>query len=114
MLPLKLTLQVIGFSVVMLSIIIYLVHRNLFTIKYSLIWIIAIIGFLLSALIPDFLGHVRILLGFELVSNMFFAILIGMLMFFTLSLTVIVSRQKESIRLLTQEISIIKSRLDQK
>ena len=114
MLPIKLTFQVIAFSVVMLSIIIYLVHRNLFTIKYSLIWILTIIAFLMSALIPDFLGHVRILLGFELVSNMFFAILIGMLMFFTLSLTVIVSHQKESIRLLTQELSIIKAKLDQK
>ena len=114
MLPIKLTLQVIAFSTVMISLVIYLVHRNLFTIKYSLIWIFVMVAFLMSALIPNFLGNIRILLGFELLSNMFFAILIGMLMIFTLSLTVIVSRQKESIRLLTQEVSIIKARLEQK
>lgn len=109
MLSLKLTIQIILFCIFMLGIIVYLVHRNLFTIKYSLIWLISIMAFLLSALIPNFLGHIRLLLGFELMSNMFFSILIGMLMFFTLSLTVIVSKQKESIRLLTQEISIIKA-----
>ena len=114
MLPFKLILQIILFSGLMFALIIYLVHKNLFTIKYSLIWIFSIMGFLMSALIPNFLTTVQAWLGFEVLSNMIFAVLIGILIFLSLNLTVIVSRQKENIRLLTQEIALIKERIDRK
>ncbi len=112
MLPIKLIMQIILFSGLMLFLVVYLVHKNLFTIKYSLIWIISIAGFLLSALIPNFLSTIQSWLGFEVLSNMIFAVLIGILIFLSLNLTVIVSRQKENIRLLTQEIALIRERID--
>lgn len=114
MLPIKLIMQILLFSSLMFILVIYLVHKNLFTIKYSLIWIISIVGFLLSALIPNFLTTIQVWLGFEVLSNMIFAVLIGILIFLSLNLTVIVSRQKETIRLLTQEIALINERIDRK
>jgi hypothetical protein len=112
MLPIKLIMQIIIFSSFMFLLIVFLVQKNLFTIKYSLIWIFSIVGFLMSALIPNFLTTIQIWLGFEVLSNMIFAVLIGILIFLSMNLTVIVSRQKENIRLLTQEIALIKERIN--
>lgn len=114
MLPIKLIIQIILFCILMFILVIYLIHKNLFSIKYSLIWIFSITGFLLSALIPNFLTTIQTWLGFEVLSNMIFTILFGILIFLSLNLTVIVSRQKENIRLLTQEIALIKERIDRK
>ena len=54
------------------------------------------------------------LLGFEVGSNMIFAGLIAMLIFINIALTVIVSGQSSKIRLLIQEVSMLKGRVDEK
>jgi hypothetical protein len=54
------------------------------------------------------------LLGFKMFSNLIFSILIGVLMLICLALTIIVSGQREKIRLLIQEVSIIKKKINKK
>ena len=54
------------------------------------------------------------LLGFEVGSNMIFAGLIAMLIFINIALTVIVSGQSSKIRLLIQEVSMLKGKIDEK
>ena len=81
------------FIVSVLLSVFYILKKGRITIKYSLVWIF-------SSLI--------------ILSNMIFAGLIAMLMFITLALTVIISGQNDKIRLLIQEVSILKGKYDEK
>ena len=67
---------------------------------------------LLTAIIPSFMQLIANFLGFETMSNMIFCILIAVLIFICLSLTIIVSGQKEKTRLLIQEVSILKEKIN--
>lgn len=107
--PTKLKIEISLFSIFMISLIVQLVRKNLINIKYSLLWMFAILFIVISAIIPSFLSGISSLLGFELMSNFIFTFMIAILIFVMISITIIVSRQKESIRLLTQEISLLKA-----
>ena len=98
----------IAFSLFLLIIIIYLLRRGRISIKYSLVWIFTGFAMLIATIIPYFMDNIANFLGFELASNMVFMMLISFLMLITLSLTVIVSSQSEKIRLLIQEVSMLK------
>ena len=63
---------------------------------------------LLTAVIPTIMTSLAHLVGFETLSNMILCALILMLMFITLVLTIIVAGQTTKIRMLIQEISILK------
>ena len=66
-------------------------------------------GFLfILLLIPGVLIWMTHLLGFEVSSNMIFSMLIGTLVIINISLTMIVSSQDKKIRLLIQEVSMLK------
>jgi len=96
-----------------LSVIVAITHfvkKNRITIKYAIIWYISLIVLMLFTTFPEILGWLTSLVGMELSSNFLFVLLIAFLFFICISLTIIVSEQKEKIRLLIQEISIIKSK----
>ena len=63
---------------------------------------------------PDFCGSITSQIGFEATSNFVIGIILTLLLIVTLILTMIVSAQKRKIKLLRQEVSIIKSCLDNK
>lgn len=110
MIPLKLQLEVILFSVFMLGAIFQLVRKNHITIKYSLVWMFAILAILMGALIPGFLPWLAKLLGFEALPNLIFTLMIGILISVSMVLTIIVSGLQEKVRILTQEVSLLKER----
>lgn len=96
--------------VVVFAIVIFnLVRRNKLSMKYALVWLGTAFAMLVAVLIPNFLDFVAKILGFELVSNMLFLVGMLVLMCISLSLTMIVSKQSNMIKLLTQEISMLKS-----
>lgn len=97
------------FVIIFAIIIINCIRTNKLNLKYALVWLATLLAMLIAILIPNFLEFMANLLGFELVSNMIFLFAILILLLLTLSLTIIVSKQSNMIRLLTQEISIIKS-----
>ena len=65
-------------------------------------------------LFPNIMTSIANLLGFEVGSNMIFAGLIAILCFINIVLTVIVSGQNAKIRLLIQEVSILKGEIHDK
>lgn len=91
-------------------IILYFVKKDKILIKYSLVWLIPCIILLIFVLVPGFLTWTTNLLGFQTASNMILTLLVGILLIITLALTIIVSSQKEQIRLLIQEVSILKEK----
>lgn len=109
----SINLQLISsiFILVILIAIFYILRKGRITVKYSLIWIMAAIVLLLLLIFPSLFTWLTELLGFSIGSNMIFAGLIAMLMFINIVLTVIVSGQNNKIRLLIQEISLLKEKI---
>lgn len=110
--PLKLILESLLFVLVMLIIIIGIVKRGRISIKYSLVWFFSIFIIFISAIIPNFMQIIANLLGFQTMSNMIISLLIAILIYICISLTIIVSGQREKIKLLIQEVSILKEKVD--
>lgn len=98
---------------IMVSIIIILVKGKMY-VKYSLIWLFSSLALFIAILFPGILNSITSLFGFQVASNMIFALLIGMLMFVCISLTIIISSQNEKIKLLIQEVSTIKAKTERK
>ena len=88
--------------------IIYILRKGRITIKYSLIWLFTTIMLFLFILIPSLYDGITKLFGFNVGSNMIFAGLIAMLIFINIALTVIISGHNKKIRLLIQEVSLLK------
>lgn len=106
-------LKLVGilFIVVLFIAIIYILRKGRVSVKYSIVWFLASLVLLLFILFPELLGWLTKLLGFEMGANMVFAGLIALLMFINIVLTVIVSGQNEKIRLLVQEVSLLKGKI---
>lgn len=102
------------FSLIVILLILYFLKKNKINIKYALVWLL-LFGFLfISIIIPGFLEWITNLLGFQVSSNMILSIIIGLLVIINISLTTIVSSQDKKIRLLIQEVSIIKEKMIKK
>ena len=89
---------------------IYFVKKDKFKVKYSIVWLLLFGILLICLLIPGFLEGLTHILGFQTPSNMIFSMLIAVLVVINISLTGIVSSQDKKIRLLVQEVSLIKEK----
>lgn len=99
------------FSISVITFILYLIRKETVNIKYSLIWLILFIILLICLFIPGLLNYITKMLGFQTASNMVLSLLIAVLVIINISNTVINSHQDKKIRLLIQEISILKKDL---
>ena len=90
--------------------ILHLLKKDKIIIKYSIAWLIPCIILLFFTIIPGFLSWTTKILGFQTASNMVIAMLIALLMMISIVLTVIVSNQKNQIRVLIQEVSLLKEK----
>lgn len=97
------------FIIILLLIVTFFTKKNRITIKYSIIWYGCIFILSLFVIFPNILVWLTKLFQVQVASNLLFALILGFLFTITISLTIIVSGQKEKIRILTQEISILKS-----
>ena len=104
----ELKVSSIVFLLLLIVFVLYLVRKEKISVKYSLVWTIPCVILLIFILVPGFLSWTTSILGFQTASNMVLSLLIGLLLMITIALTVIVSKQKEQIRLLVQEVSILK------
>ena len=102
------------FSIFIIISILVLLRKKRVNIMYSLIWIILFSILLIATLIPGFLEWVTHLLGFKTASNMVISLILAVLVIITITLTMIVSTQDKKIRLLIQELSIVKSSIESK
>ena len=109
----SINLQIVSclFILTILTIIIYILRKGKITIKYALIWLTAAFILLLFLIFPNLFILLTNILGFSIGSNMIFAGLIAMLIFINIVLTVIVSGQNNKIRLLIQEVSLLKEKI---
>lgn len=106
---LKLIILLIIFSLVMFFITIYEVRKKKLSIKNSLLWFFTSFIIFILALFPKIVLKFTNLIGFETTSNMIVGIMFVLLLWFIMLLTIVVTKQKEMINLLIQEVSILKS-----
>jgi hypothetical protein len=102
----------ISFLILLIIMILYLLRKDKITIKYSIVWLTPCFILLIFTIIPGCLTWTTNIFGFQTASNMIFAMLVALLMIITIVLTVIVSNQKNQIRNLIQEVSILKNKID--
>jgi hypothetical protein len=101
-------------SIILLLIIFVILKKKRMPVKYSLIWILSALIILFIGIFPGIFTWFSKFFGFVTMSNMVIAIFIFILLMITIMLTIIVSSQNKKIILLTQEISMIKSKVSQK
>lgn len=111
---LVLRLSLIIFSLVLAVITTMVLRKGRMPIKYSLLWYFSSLVIFLVAVFPVVIEWVANLLGFKTLSNLILAIIIALLLFLTMSLTIITSGQKKKITLLIQEMSTLKSKIEKK
>ncbi len=109
---LSLRIETIVFFCILVCVVLYFVRKGRIAIRYSMVWLLSAFIILVAAIWPALLERSANMLGFALASNMVLAILISLLIFISLSLTIIVSSQNTKIVLLTQEVSLLKSKIE--
>ncbi len=102
------------FSVCLLSLILNYMSKNKLPIRYALFWLVAPVIIFIVGAFPDFAVFFTKIIGFETTSNLVIGVILAMLLFITLMLTMIVSDQKRKIKLLIQEVSLMKQELEDK
>ena len=107
---LLIALAVLLFAIAILN----LVRQNKLTMKYALLWLGLSLLTITALIWPGLLNELSSLLGFISMSNMLFLIAIFVLIMICVSLSVIVSNQTKKIILLIQEVSLLKSKYEQK
>lgn len=100
------------FSLIIIIFILYLIKKENVNIKYSLVWLLLFIILLICLFVPGLLNYITKVLGFQTASNMVLSLLIAVLVIINISNTIINSHQDKKIRLLIQEISILKKEID--
>jgi hypothetical protein len=108
----KVNLFAIIGSIILLLIILELIRRKYLRERYSLIWIVTGALFLLLSIRLDILERVSNFLGFTVPSNALFFFGILFLLSIVLGLSVITSRLAEKNKALTQEVVLLKNRVD--
>lgn len=108
----NLILTIIVFATILLLVIIKLLINGRIPVKYAIVWILAVAFITIVSIIPNLMENLAKLLGFELLSNMVLCSFIGLLIFLTIILTVMVAGQKKKTTLLVQEISILKKEME--
>lgn len=108
----KLQILIIILSILFLIYINHSVKKRNVVLKYALLWIMPLAIVVIVTLIPGVITSFSKLIGIETLSNMMFLFAIVFLAGISYSLTVIVSKQKQKIIILTQELGILKNKFD--
>lgn len=104
----KLLIYSIIITLFIILVILNILKKGRMNIKYSLVWLVAFSLLLISLLVPNLLNIITKLLGFNLSSNLIIVFFIGILVVINISMTIIISGQTEKIKLLVQEVSMLK------
>lgn len=100
--------------VLLIAIIIYFIliffylKRKALELKYTLLWLFAGIVMLLMIIFPQISVMITRLLGFESNMNALYITCLGFIIMLLMMVTSIVSRQSNKIKVLIQEVAILK------
>lgn len=110
----SLRILLLVFSIVLALATTIVVKKGRMPIKYSLLWYFSSLIVFVLAVFPFIIEWVAGLFGFITLSNLVTSIMIGILLFLTMSLTIITAGQNKKITLLIQEVSMLKEKVNKK
>lgn len=99
-------------SILLLLVIVELIRRKNLKERYSLLWLITGGIFLILSLALDYLDPVAQFFGFLIASNALFLAAFLFLVVIALGMTIAVSNLSEKNKRLTQELSLLKKRVE--
>lgn len=100
-------------SLLLMSLTVELIRRKYLEEKYALVWLLTCIFFLLCSINLEILSFLARLTGILVPANFLFLLAFFFLVVICLSLTVVVSRESQRQRRLTQELSMLKFNLEE-
>lgn len=110
----NLILLLIGFCVIFGIYILVNIFKRKISLQHSLMWFVFVILMVLSLAFPGITEGLSEFLGFEVESNMIFFFGFAILIVICFNMTKIISKEKEKVVILTQEIAILKHELSKK
>ncbi len=99
-------------SVFLIILLLELIRRNYLKERYSLLWLVTGGIFLILSLTIQLLGPIAHFIGFQVVSNALFLAGIIFLVVIALGTTIAISRLSERNKRLTQEVVLLKKRIE--
>lgn len=104
-----LQIKLIVLSVFFLLFITHFVKKKKLQIKHSLLWYLTSLVLIVVAIFPGILDRFAYFLGIIDITNAIFLVVIGFLLLIVFLNNVTLSKHQETITLLVQELSILKS-----
>lgn len=101
-------------SVFFLYIVVRNINKNTILFDQAFMWIIISLVLIVIAIFDDIPVYFAHLLGFGLTSNFLLSLAIFLLLVVVFLHTITISKQKEQIKQLVQEVSILKSHIREK
>ena len=108
----SLTITLILVSIFLIILTTHVLKKGRIPEKYSLLWYAFALVILLVGVFPNIFDSISKTLGFEVMSNLIIAVIIGSLLLLTMALTVMIAGQKKKTTMLIQEVSILKSKIE--
>lgn len=112
MLNLRLFISLIFITLAFLVFVINLIKKEKLELKYALLWIITSVALITIVLFPYIPYTISQLLGIGLVVNTIFFLGILMLITIVFGLTVALSRASRRITVLTQDLALLKNKVE--
>ena len=111
MIPIKLKVALLGAILAFFIIVLSLLKNKRIALKYTLLWLFTGLILLVLVVFPEILVWISACLNVQNGLNMLFMVMIAFVMIILMSITSIVSRQTEKIRVLTQENALLEKRV---
>ena len=108
----KLRVFLISIIVLLILAILDLVRRKKLKEKYSLLWIVTGVSFIVMALWPDSVKFLSASIGIITPSNLIFLLAVFFLIILSIHFSMIISALGEKTKLLAQELALLKKDLD--
>ncbi|HPB67650.1 MAG TPA: DUF2304 domain-containing protein [Candidatus Omnitrophota bacterium] len=99
-------------ALLLLALIVELVRREKLTFKYAAGWLLVSLGGLILSFFDGILLAVSRFFGFELLSNFIFFAMIGVFVFLSLLLTIMLCQQNVRNDRMAQKIGLLENRLE--
>lgn len=109
---LKLEVILLVVSIAFLIFILVMTRRKKLEFKYSLVWIVTSIAFIILSVCPKFLYIVSNLMGIKVPINALFLLIIFLILNIIFTLSIAVSQSLQKIKTLAQEIGIMKLEIE--
>lgn len=104
----RLVITLIIFCLCFTAFVLYNVAKRNLMLRYAFLWILFCVSMIIALLIPDVLKSICDFIGIEVVSNFIFLLGFILLIVIIFTITSILSKQKEKIINLAQEVAILK------